>query len=90
MIANVLGVRREGVTAAVGKLQRRQLIKCGRGHITVIDRERLEQAACECYGVVRSEQQRLLPGVCREPAKEISWFHTIPQKTVQQFRPSVR
>jgi CRP-like cAMP-binding protein len=82
MIANVLGVRREGVTAAVGKLQRRHLIKCGRGHITVIDRGRLEEAACECYGVVKSEQQRLLPGICREPAKEISWFHPIPQARV--------
>jgi CRP-like cAMP-binding protein len=82
MIANVLGVRREGVTAAVGKLRRRHLIKCGRGQITVIDRERLEGTACECYGVVKSEQQRLLPGIGREPAREISWFHTIPQARV--------
>jgi hypothetical protein len=90
MIANMLGVRREGVSAAVGKLQRSHLIKCRRGRITVIDRERLEEAACECYSVVKSEQQRLFPSICTEPVKEFACFHTIPQKTVRQFRQSVR
>ena len=61
LIANMLGVRREGVTEAAGELQRAGLIKYRRGHITVIDRARLEQRTCECYNVVKSEYDRLLP-----------------------------
>lgn len=60
LIANMLGVRREGVTEAAGKLQRAGIIRYRRGRITVIDRERLEQRACECYGVVKTEFERLL------------------------------
>jgi CRP-like cAMP-binding protein len=61
LIANMLGVRREGVTEAAGNLQRDGLIQYRRGHIRVLDRERLEQRTCECYGVVRKEYERLLP-----------------------------
>ena len=59
--ANMLGVRREGVTEAAGKLQSAGLIHYSRGRITVIDRSRLEARACECYQVVKTEFDRLLP-----------------------------
>ena len=60
MIANMLGVRREGVTAAAGKLQKLGVIKYTRGQITVLDRQRLEQLSCECYAVVKTETDRIL------------------------------
>jgi len=61
LIANMLGVRREGVTEAAGKLQVAGLIRYSRGHITVLDRPRLEAQCCECYEVVKKEFDRLLP-----------------------------
>jgi CRP-like cAMP-binding protein len=61
LIANMLGVRREGVTEAAGKLQRAGVIEYERGKIRVLDRPRLETMACECYEVVRREFARLLP-----------------------------
>lgn len=61
LIANMLGVRREGVTEAALKLQRLGLIRYSRGHITVLDRAALEARTCECYAVVRKEYERLLP-----------------------------
>jgi len=61
LIANMLGVRREGVTEGALKLQRAGLIRYARGHITVLDRAGLEARTCECYEVVRREYQRLLP-----------------------------
>jgi len=61
LIANMLGVRREGVTEAAGKLQRAGLINYSRGHITVLDRPGLEARVCECYQVVKTEFDRLLP-----------------------------
>jgi CRP-like cAMP-binding protein len=61
LIANMLGVRREGVTEAAGKLQRAGLINYSRGRITVLDRQGLERRVCECYEVVRKEFSRLLP-----------------------------
>jgi CRP-like cAMP-binding protein len=61
LIANMLGVRREGVTEAAGHLQKAGLIRYQRGRITVLDRERLEQRTCECYAVVKKEYDRLLP-----------------------------
>lgn len=72
LIANMLGVRREGVTEAAGRLQRAGMIRYSRGQITVLDRPRLEQDVCECYAVVKKEFDRLLgdwsfPG--RPPAR---------------------
>ncbi len=61
LIANMLGVRREGVTEAAGKLHAAGLIDYRRGHITVLDRTGLEQRVCECYRVVKQEFDRLLP-----------------------------
>ena len=61
LIANMLGVRREGVTEAAGKLQHAGLIEYHRGHITVVDRPGLEARVCECYQVVKKEFDRLLP-----------------------------
>jgi CRP-like cAMP-binding protein len=63
LIANMLGVRREGVTEAAGKLQNAGLIRYQRGRITVLDRPGLEKRVCECYEVVRKEFVRLLPDV---------------------------
>jgi CRP-like cAMP-binding protein len=60
LIANMLGVRREGVTEAAGHLQNDGLIEYQRGHITVLDRPKLEQRVCECYAVVKRESDRLL------------------------------
>jgi CRP-like cAMP-binding protein len=60
LIANMLGVRREGVTEAAGKLQDRGLIQYSRGRITVLDRPGLEAQVCECYAVVKNEYDRLL------------------------------
>jgi CRP-like cAMP-binding protein len=61
LIANMLGVRRGGVTEAALELQKLGLIRYARGHISVLDRHGLEQRACECYGVVKKEYDRLLP-----------------------------
>jgi CRP-like cAMP-binding protein len=61
LIANMLGVRREGVTEAAGKLQAAGLLQYRRGLIKVLDRQGLEQRSCECYGVVKTEYERLLP-----------------------------
>ena len=63
LIANMLGVRPEGVTDATGVLQSAGLIKYNHGKFTVLDRPRLEQAACECYAVLKKEFDRLLPDV---------------------------
>jgi CRP-like cAMP-binding protein len=60
LIANMLGVRREGVTAAAGKLQAAGLIRYSRGRITIVDRLGLETRVCECYAVVKTEYDRLL------------------------------
>jgi hypothetical protein len=63
LIANMLGVRREGVTEAAGKLQRAGLIRYTRGRIEVIDRPALERAVCECYAVVKREFDRLITDI---------------------------
>lgn len=63
LIANMLGVRREGVTEAAGKLQKAGLIRYQRGRITVVDRPGVEARSCECYQVVKAEFDRLLPYV---------------------------
>ena len=61
LIASMLGVRREGVTEAAGKLQKLGVIEYRRGHIVVLDRAKLERLSCECYSVVKRESDRLLP-----------------------------
>jgi CRP-like cAMP-binding protein len=61
LIANMLGVRREGVTEGALKLQQAGLIRYARGHISVLDRDGLEERSCECYAVVKKEYDRLLP-----------------------------
>ena len=60
LIASMLGVRREGVTEAAGRLQKQGVIRYSRGKITVLDRKRLESLSCECYAVVKNETDRLL------------------------------
>jgi len=66
LIANMLGVRREGVTESALQLQKEGLIRYARGHITVLDRIGLEKRTCECYAVVKREYDRLLPAVIAE------------------------
>jgi len=63
LIASMIGVRREGITAAAGHLQQAQCIRYRRGHITVLDRQGLESRVCECYAVVKKEYGRLLGDV---------------------------
>ena len=63
LIADMLGVSRGGVTEAAGKLQAEGIINYSRGRITVLDREALEDAVCECYDVVRREYDRLLSAI---------------------------
>src|SRR5690606_13906244 len=70
LIANMLGVRREGVTEAAGKLQTAGLIRYSRGHITVLDRPGLEKRVCECYRVVRLEYDRLFKLPPMPPLRE--------------------
>ena len=66
LIANMLGVRREGVTEGALKLQKASLIRYARGHITILDRKGLESRTCECYAVVKREYDRLLPATLAE------------------------
>jgi CRP-like cAMP-binding protein len=63
LVANALGVRREGITEAAGRLQHAGIIRYRRGHISVLDRSGLETRACECYTVVKKELSRLLSDV---------------------------
>lgn len=85
LIANMLGVRREGVTEAAGKLQSAGLIKYSRGKITVLDRGGLEERVCECYAVVKKEADRLVP----QPKPPASQQH-IPKVTRTQAREELR
>ena len=68
LIANMLGVRREGVTEAASQLQAQGVIEYHRGHITILDRPELERLCCECYAVVKHETERLLPYTVTPPA----------------------
>ena len=69
LIANMLGVRREGVTEAAGRLQKLGMITYSRGQITVLDRAEIERHCCECYAVVKRETDRLLPYVRSAPSR---------------------
>jgi CRP-like cAMP-binding protein len=71
LIANMLGVRPEGVTSAAGRLQAEGVISYARGRIIVLDRPAMEQRACECYGVVKREQERLLPNRAAAEKEEV-------------------
>ena len=71
LIANMLGVRREGVTEAAGKLQKLAVIAYSRGEITVLDRPKLESLSCECYAVVKKETDRLLPPANRNQLPDV-------------------
>jgi CRP-like cAMP-binding protein len=71
LIANMIGVRREGVTVAAGNLQRAGLISYTRGHIRILDRVGLEKAVCECYGVVKLEYDRLLNDIPRGDPEQV-------------------
>lgn len=66
LIANMLGVRREGVTEAAGRLQKLGVIEYRRGHIEILDRSQLEKMSCECYAVVKRESDRLLQSKAHE------------------------
>jgi CRP-like cAMP-binding protein len=70
LIANMLGVRREGVTEAAGKLHKLGVIRYARGQITVLDRPQLEELCCECYAVVKKESDRLLPRPNSKPRRK--------------------
>ena len=65
LVAGLLGVRRESITEAAGRLQQAGFIRYRRGHIDVLDRIGLQSRACECYAVVKKEMNRLLPEVAR-------------------------
>jgi hypothetical protein len=78
----MLGVRREGVTEAAGKLQKLGVISYARGQITVLDRPRLEQLSCECYGVVKRETDRLLPARLIPNRREQPLTPDIPSSAV--------
>jgi len=69
LIANMLGVRREGITASAQKLQEAGVIAYRRGRITILDRPELERRSCECYGVVKKESDRLLRDLGRPPPR---------------------
>ncbi len=79
LIAHRLGVRREGITEAAGKLQAQGLIHYSRGHITVSDRLGLEARACECYRVVKQEYDRLLPRA-RSPQRDSGPVFSAPRR----------
>ena len=81
LIANMLGVRRVGVTEAAGRLQRAGLIRYRRARITVLDRNALEQRACECYAVVKKEYDRLLPAAKVDKTAEVSDRHSVSYST---------
>jgi CRP-like cAMP-binding protein len=83
LIANMLGVRREGVTEAAGKLLKLGVIRYARGKITVLDRTKLERLCCECYAVVKQESDRLLPRPRPNPPR-VSSSTEYPQRQQRQ------
>lgn len=89
LIANMLGVRREGVTEAAGKLQDEGLISYSRGHIKVLDRSRLEKRVCECYRVVKNESERIMPVSHHHPSPKAGSILAGHQPANSYFRRSV-
>jgi len=85
LIATMLGVRRESITDAAGKLQHEGIIDYHRGHITVLDRSGLEAQVCECYQVVRHEFSRLLPTLY-----SMSQYHSIAEQYVHENQIDIR
>jgi len=89
LIAGMLGVRREGITEAAGHLQQAGCISYRRGHITILDRSGLESRACECYAVVKTEHDRLLPeGKSRQAIRSDSHAKPVPRLHVVKTRKS--
>jgi len=74
LIAHRMGVRREGITEAAGNLQKAGLIQCSRGHITVLDRRKLQARACECYAAIKEDYDALFVRSVAEPAGRLSRF----------------
>jgi CRP-like cAMP-binding protein len=83
LIANMLGVRREGVTDAAGKLQKLGIINYSRGHIEVTNRSLLESHCCECYAVVKQESARLMPEQQAQVHEKTAHSHSPPPPTTQ-------
>ncbi len=93
LIANMLGVRREGITEAAGKLQLEGLIQYSRGHIQILNRAGLEKRVCECYNVVKKEFNRLLPACTHHvqpaigrPMPPLNSFAKPPDRRSNQLR----
>lgn len=74
LVANLLGVRRESITEAAGRLQEGGFIRYRRGHIDVVDRIGLQSRSCECYAAVKSEMNRLLPKQLAAPVEPVHWM----------------
>jgi CRP-like cAMP-binding protein len=89
-IANMLGVRREGVTLSAHKLQKLGVIEYTRGKITVLDRSRLEKLSCECYSVVKKETDRLLPSAPKLPGYPVPRIPIIPRERMPYRETSMR
>lgn len=87
LIADALGVRREGINEAAMKLQLRGLILCRRGHITVLNRALLENMTCECYGVVKKMFNRLLPKPKPHPFADRPAWAQVPPNHLSVQRP---
>ena len=95
LIANMLGVRREGVTEAAGRLQDRGAIRYRRGKITVLDRPLVERLSCECYAVVKAESDRLLPFIAQDlqppsPEDDLTPQHAPPPRATASLRTPLR
>ncbi|MEX0708477.1 MAG: helix-turn-helix domain-containing protein [Woeseia sp.] len=86
LIANNLGVRREGVTEAAKRLESRGVIKYQRGHIVVLDRTQLEACVCECYSVVKREYERLLKHIAPQTCRKTSTLRATLQSPIRDSK----